>query len=114
MKKYRSKYGNKKTILDGIVFDSQKEAKYWMILCNESKAGKITSLNRQVKFTFPDGFGDVIRHVKSKRPLTYIADFVYIKNGLKIVADAKGFRTGEYKIKAALMKSLLGIEILEI
>lgn len=100
--------------MDGIVFDSAKEARHWSRLTLEAKAGHITALERQVKFTFPDGSGDVIRHVKSKRPVTYIADFTYIRAGKKIVADAKGFRTGEYKLKAALMKSLLGIEIVEL
>lgn len=110
----KNKYGNKKTTIDGLTFDSQKEARIWQRLVLEAKAGIITGLQRQVAYEFPDNFGNVIRHVKSKRPVKYVADFVYIKNGQKIVADAKGFRTAEYKLKAALMKSLLNIEILEL
>ena len=36
---------------------------------------------------------------KKIRPISYIADYVYEQDGIKIVEDCKGFRTTEYKIK---------------
>lgn len=107
------KYGNTKVEVNGEKFDSQKEYRVYLSLLQRLKDGEITALQRQVTYNFPAINGDVVRYHKSKRALKYIADFVYIEKGQKVVADAKGFRTREYKIKAALMYSLLGITIKE-
>ena len=44
---------------------------------------------------------------------TRFADFVYNENGTERVIDTKGFRTKEYQLKKKMMRSLLGIEIIE-
>ena len=46
----RNKYGNKKTVVDGITFDSRKEAKRYQELKLLEKAGEIKDLRRQVKY----------------------------------------------------------------
>ena len=45
-----SKYYNQKTTINGIVFDSRKEARRWTELTLLLKAGQIKDLQRQVKF----------------------------------------------------------------
>jgi hypothetical protein len=45
-----SKYKAKKTVVDGITFDSQKEAQRWCELRLLEKAGVIKNLQRQVPF----------------------------------------------------------------
>ena len=100
----RTKYGNKRTEVDGKSFASKKEAKVYQQLKLLEKAGQISDLQTQVTFRL-----DIDEHHICR----YIADFVYIENGKRIVADAKGFKTPEYKLKKKLMLACHGIEILE-
>jgi hypothetical protein len=100
-----SKYFNKKVEIDGIRFDSKKEAMVYVKLKTLLGAGELTSLNRQVSFSF------VHNGIKI---CTYRADFETIdKNGVRHLIDAKGFRTREYLIKKKLMKAFYGIDIEE-
>lgn len=99
-----SKYRNVPTILGGIRFDSKREANRWAELDMLEHAGKIKKLERQV--TFP-------LIVNGQRIAKYIADFVYIEDRKRIIEDCKGYRTREYRMKKALMKATLGIEIRE-
>lgn len=128
MKGYRStKYHNKKVTVDGIVFDSQKEAVRYQELRLLERAGAISELRRQVKYiliptqressseTFKKGAknglpkpGRII-----EQECAYIADFVYFQNGKTVVEDTKGVRTPEYKIKRKLMLLNYGIRIKE-
>lgn len=115
MKSYRStKYHNRKTTVDGITFDSRKEAIRYQELMLLMRAGEITALERQKKYI-------LIPKQKSKsgrvleRECAYIADFVYkTKDGAVIVEDTKGVRTKEYIIKRKLMLWLHGIRITEV
>lgn len=43
----------------------------------------------------------------------YVADFVYVEAGRRVVEDAKGFRTPIYKLKRRLMLALHNVEIRE-
>ena len=109
---YRSKYHSRKTTVDGIEFDSQKEARRFRELCLLERAGKITELQQQVKFELIPSQridGKVV-----ERACTYIADFVYMENGKKVVEDTKGFKTKDYIIKRKLMLHVHGIRIQEI
>ena len=117
------KYGNKKIYEDGEVFDSKKEYRRWKELILLVKAGKISKLQRQVKYTLipsqrePDirGPRGGIRPGKLiEREVSYIADFVYTdKAGQIVVEDCKGLRTKEYIIKRKLMLHEYGIRIKE-
>ena len=100
----KTKYRNKSTEHDGIVFASHKEAKRWKELNLMQKGGAIRGLDRQVKFPL------IVNGVKV---CTYIADFVYQEGTKAIVEDAKGYRTREYNLKRKLMKACHGVEILE-
>ena len=109
---YRSKYHSRKTTVDGIEFDSQKEARRFREPCLLERAGKITELQQQVKFELIPSQridGKVV-----ERPCTYVADFVYMENGKKVVEDTKGFKTKDYIIKRKLMLHVHGIRIQEI
>lgn len=107
------KYGNRKTTIDGIKFDSAKEAQRWSELKLLERAGEISELQRQVSFTLVpaqvDENGKVI-----ERPVRYVADFAYKENGVYTVEDAKGFRTKEYVIKRKLMLWQFGVRIKEV
>ena len=120
-----NKYGSKKVEIDGIVFDSKKEAKRFQELLLLERAGAIQGLNRQVKYVLipeqrePDIIGKRGGRKPGKlleRECAYIADFVYFDHGLGkiIVEDTKGFRTKDYIIKRKLMLFRHGIQIKEI
>ncbi len=102
-----SKYGNIKTVTsDGIKHDSIKEANRWCELNLLLRAGVIQDLQRQVKF-------ELLPKQEGERAVYYIADFVYTENGKRIVEDAKGMRTKEYKLKKKMMLYFHGIRIKE-
>ena len=104
-----AKYGNKKTVRNGITFDSQKEAARYDALMLLLAAGEIKDLKLQPEFTLQEAFttpqGERVRAIK------YRADFSYrrrVKEGAdtrweRVVEDVKGFRTKEYEIKRKLM-----------
>lgn len=107
-----SKYRNRKITVDGIPFDSRKEAARWRELTLLERAGEITGLKRQVKYELIPSQrmdGKVV-----ERPCAYIADFVYQQDGQTVVEDTKGYRTKDFIIKKKLMLYVHGIRIREI
>ena len=124
-----NKYNNKKVEIDGIVFDSKKEAKRYQELLLLEKAGAIQNLQMQVKYVLiptqrePDTVGarGGIRKGKViEQECAYIADFVYQENGKTVVEDIKGYRSpssagyAKFVIKRKLMLYIHGIRIREV
>lgn len=102
-----SKYHNKKTEVDGILFDSKKEAKRYGELKLLQKAGVIKHLELQPRFTLQPFFAcDGNRY----RKIEYVGDFAYIEGGRKVVEDVKGMFTDVYKIKKKLFLYQYGDE----
>tara|TARA_R100001086_G_scaffold237112_1_gene160989 strand:+ start:212 stop:583 length:372 start_codon:yes stop_codon:yes gene_type:complete len=102
-----NKYNAKKTEFMGFKFDSKWEAERYGQLVSMQMAGVVQDLERQVKFDI------IINDVKICK---YVADFVYTlvhEDGKKekIVEDAKGVQTTDFKIKMKLMKAVNNIEI---
>lgn len=115
MTRRRTKYGNKRTTVGGITYDSKREAKRAGELELLQKAKAIGGLLRQVPFKL---------HTFSKEEQGmvvighYIADFTYWEyqdgGGEKyVVEDVKGMKTELYRWKARHMKAEYGIEIRE-
>lgn len=123
-----SKYGSRKQTVSGITFDSRKEARRFQELRLLEQAGEISDLRLQVKFQLiPPQRAPSFEVYKSgpnkgrRKPgklleheCSYIADFVYIKNGETVVEDSKGFKTDVYIIKRKLMLERYGIQIREV
>ena len=104
-----SKYRARPTTVDGQRFASQLEARRYGHLCLEMAAGTVTDLRCQVRY--PIVLADLDGH--DVTVCTYVADFVYMRDGQVIVEDVKGVRTPMYRLKAKLMQVLLGIVIQE-
>ena len=104
------KYHSKKVIIDGIPFSSKKEGNRYLQLKKLQEEGIISDLKLQVPFVLVEPF---TLNKKKYRKMEYIADFVYVRDGHRIVEDTKGFRTDVYKIKKKLMAYLYRIEIKE-
>lgn len=94
-----SKYGNRKTIIDGITFDSKKESERYLILKDMLKYKEIEDLQLQPKFLLQDSFK---YNGKTEKKIYYIADFSYKREGKLVVEDVKGKRTDVYKLKRKL------------
>ena len=106
-----SKYHAHKVTVEGITFDSKKEARRWSELKLMESAGIITDLQRQVTFQLlPSQKGDG----RTERPAKYVADFVYQENGKTVVEDTKGMKTRDYILKRKIMLFIHGITIKEV
>ncbi len=107
-----SKYHARKITTKDVTFDSRKEFDRWQQLRFLERGGVIQDLRRQVPFTLipsqRGGDGKVV-----ERPVRYIADFVYTKDGETVVEDTKGMKTPDYIIKRKLMLYIHKIRILE-
>lgn len=99
----RSKYGAKKTVVDGIRFDSKAEARRWCELVVMQKAGEISNLTRQVPFELAPKvkYTDAARATPALR---IVVDFVYRdRSGQIVYEDCKGVVTEGARIKRHLM-----------
>lgn len=101
----KSKYNNQKTMVDGIKFDSKKEAEYYCQLKLLKQAGEIKDIGLQQKYTLQPGFE---KNGVKYQPITYIADFVITNNdGTTEVVDvkpSKTFKTQAYRIKKKMFE----------
>lgn len=96
----QSKYGNQKTIVSGIEFDSKKEAMYYLELVARRQAGEISNLILQPVYTLQNKQAGI-------RAIKYIADFEWrdVSTGRTHVHDCKGFETPTFRLKAKLFKA---------
>lgn len=134
MKYTRPKYQNKKVTVDGITFDSKKEAARYAQLKLLERAGRITDLDLQKVFVLIpaqyEDSGEIYTRGKNKgqpkrgkcieQAVTYKADFYYKQDGIEVVEDVKGYRDpaggayARYIIKRKMMLFFYGIKIKEI
>lgn len=111
-KKSKSKYKNKKVIIDGIKFDSIKEGQRYRILKSKLQAGKISNLVLQPTFNIAKS---VYLDGRKRAVRKYKADFSYTDSaGNYIVEDVKGMKTPLYLLKRHLVKEIHDIEVVEI
>lgn len=103
-----NKYRNVKTVVDGITFDSKKEAARYQELKLMERAKEIYNLELQPKFPIC---------IEGKKVFEYRADFRYWVDGVGgryIVEDVKGVKTDVYKLKKKCVEAAYGIEITEV
>lgn len=98
-----NKYGNKKTMVNGIKFASKAEAKRYCTLELLNRSGIISELELQPRFEICP---QVKHEGKTIRKKSYVADFKYILDGVEIVEDVKGFKTATYNLKKSLFLHL--------
>lgn len=106
----RSKYHARKTTVDGITFDSKREASRYLALKGMEEEGIIEDLRRQVRYELVPAFDVDGRHY---RPVFYVADFVYVEDGEEVVEDVKGMRTDVYRLKSKLFAKRYGMNVKE-
>ena len=103
--KAKPKYGNKKAEANGLMFDSKKEARFFLQLQQDPT---VKAIKTQVVY-------ELIPKQKGERACSYKADFVVeYQSGEVVVYDVKGMRTALYIVKRKLMLWVHGIKIREV
>ena len=98
----KSKYGAKRVEIDGIKFDSQKEANYYSELKIRLAAKEIKGFCRQPEFILAPN-------------LRYKADFIIFNNdGTSEIIDVKGMQTQVYKDKKKVFEDKFDLKIMEV
>ena len=101
----RNKFNARKTVVDGITFDSAKEARRYNDLAFLFRAGFITGLELQPEFKF---------NLEGKKIFTYRADFAYFENQKRVIEDVKGFKTPLYRLKKKIIEAAYHVQIIEV
>lgn len=103
----RSKYNAQPTMANGIRFASRREFERWTRLVLADRSGEISNLRLQVAYPLV---------VNGQKIGSYVADFVYVRDGREVVEDVKSepTKTAVYRLKKRLMRACHGIEITEV
>lgn len=107
-----NKFGAIPTVVDGIRFDSAREARRWGELRLMERAGEIRNLRRQVRIPL-EGRDGPVTFKPSGRKAFYVADFAYQDRRLgwaEVIEDSKGHETEVFKLKRAILAAM-GVEI---
>ena len=113
----RNKFNASKHYIDGIRFDSGKEAERYLVLKDKQKRGEIYALQVHKPYVIVDR-KRVGKHSIAERK--YIPDFVYYRSGTNelVVEDVKGYKKGTpyqlFTLKKALMFEKHGIWVHEV
>lgn len=86
-----SKYKNVKTQVDGILFDSKREAERYIALQLLQQSGEIDGFATQPSFLLPG-------------KIRYRPDFIVSAKGRVWVEDVKGLETEAFRLKKRLWK----------
>ena len=108
-----NKFSAQPVTVDGIRFDSLKEARRWGELRLLEKAGEIRNLQRQVVIAL-EGRDKPLK-TRTGRQMRITVDFTYEDKRLnwkKVYEDAKGMPTRDYEVRRAVAAAM-GIEVLE-
>ena len=113
----KSKYGAKPMVVDGIRFDSTKEARRYRDLRLLEKAGVIHDLELQPRF--PLEVVELFRpHGRVKNCGYYTADFRYVDTATTavVVEDVKSgpTKTAAYRLRKRLVEAIHGVKICEV
>ena len=91
------KYGNVKSVLDGITFDSNAERDRYLELRNLARTGVIYALEVHPRYQLEPGFRDP--RGKKWPAVHYSPDFHYVIGGQMIAEDVKGVETAVFRLK---------------
>lgn len=98
----RHKFNNVPTEVDGVKFQSKKEARYYQDLLLAKRSGDLLFFLRQAPLHLPGG-------------VRYVVDFIefWKSNEVRFV-DVKGVKTPMYKVKKRLVEATYPITIIEV
>lgn len=97
-----SKYHAQKVEVDGKKFDSKHESRDYLKLKSMEDSGIISNLQTQVSFELQPKY--TTKDGRKIRSISYVADFVYERDGQTYVQDSKGMKTDVYKLKRKMFE----------
>lgn len=98
------RFGAFKVTVNGILFDSIMESKFYVYLLELKGSKEIKKFERQVTFELQPKFKDKFSG-KTVLPIKYISDFVVTnKDDSVFVVDIKGVETPDFRIKKKLFQ----------
>ncbi|GHE88427.1 hypothetical protein GCM10016455_05700 [Aliiroseovarius zhejiangensis] len=109
----KNKYGARRTTVDGITFDSDREARRYCELRVLAKAGKIRDLKLQVPIMLEGQCGPVKSRTGRQMRLTVDFSYVDADTGLRVFEDAKGKPTRDYEVRRGVAAAQ-GVEVVEV
>lgn len=83
----KNKYNARKVTIDGITFDSGKEALRYRMLTQMQILQEISHLRLQVRYILQEAIVD--GSGQKQKPIAYTADFVYQKADKTVIEDCK-------------------------
>lgn len=130
-----NKYHNQPVSVNGIRFDSRKEASRYVELMSLQKDGKIRNLRLQAQYTLQESY--ITPEGERIRAIRYVADFAYERltqcnvlhtdgegyepstnetRWLQVVEDVKSraTKTAQYEMKKKLLRERFNITITEV
>lgn len=111
--KRRNKYGNRKVVADGYVFDSKLELLRYQQLKLFEYAGEITGLKVHPTYVILDG--ERLPSGKKQSQVTWTADFEYYDSvNERIVEDVKSPATAKkdsFRVRVKMFQARYGIEV---
>lgn len=113
MTKPANKFSAKRTEVEGIHFDSQREAKRWAELRLLERGGEIRALRRQVAIPLIGQHAPL--KTRTGRAMRMTVDFVYEDSRLgwaTVYEDSKGYATRDYEVRKAVVEAM-GLKIVE-
>lgn len=102
----QNKFRAKPTLVDGIRFDSRKEARRYQELRLLERAGEIKDLKLQEAIFLQGQKGPLLTRTGRKMRLT--VDFFYTcaATGDPVYEDTKGVRTKDYEVRKAVVEAM--------
>jgi hypothetical protein len=95
-----TKYGNRPTVQNGYLFDSQAESRRYFDLLILERTGEIAALEVHPSYELQPAFKD--KRGRKHRAIRYEGDFSYQEGGKLVVEDIKGVRTPAFILKEKL------------
>lgn len=101
-----NKYSAERCTVDGIKFDSKHEARQYLFLKGEEKAGRIRDLELQVPIMLEGQRGPILSETGRQRRLTIDFRYFDVAAGLVVYRDAKGVLTKDYEIRKSIAQAM--------
>ena len=107
-----NKFSAQRVEVDGISFDSKKEARRWGELKLLERAGEIIDLRRQVVIPLVGRDGPLLARKGCQMRLTVDFGYTEVATGLAIFEDSKGAITRDYDVRRAVAAAQ-GVTVIE-
>lgn len=104
--KKRNKYGAQKVVVQGIEFDSKREANRFLVLRQRERDGEIRDLKLQVPIMLEGQKGPMLTRTGKQMRITVDFSYIEVATGLTIYDDAKGEPSRDYEVRKSAVQAM--------